>query len=67
MADENNNAGFNYDKLRADLKEYYQTASHFGFSRKLIEVDLKRVDEADEAELIEIAKFEDISLDDYRK
>ncbi len=53
------------EKLRNDLKEYFKTAASFGFSRKLIEVDLKRVDEADEEGLIAIAKEQDIDLTDY--
>ncbi|MBR0163618.1 MAG: hypothetical protein IJQ12_02970 [Lachnospiraceae bacterium] len=53
------------EKLRNDLKEYFKTAASFGFSRKLIEVDLRRVDEADEEGLIAIAKEQDIDLSEY--
>ena len=58
---------YNYEKLRSDLKEYFMTARSLGFSQKLIDVDLKRVDEADEEGLIEIAKEEDIDLSGYRE
>ena len=58
---------YNYEKLRSDLKEYFMTARSLGFSQKLIDVDLKRVDEADEDGLIEIAKEEDIDLSGYRE
>ena len=58
---------FNYDKLRSDLKEYYMTARSLGFSQKLIDVDLKRVDDASDEELVEIAKEEDIDLTGYEE
>ena len=54
-----------YDKLRNDLKEYYMTARSLGFSQKLVDVDLKRVAEASDEELLEIAKEEDIDLAGY--
>ena len=57
---------FHYDKLRNDLKEYYMTARSLGFSQKLIDVDLKRVDEASDEELVAIAKEEDIDLTGYQ-
>ncbi|MBR5969105.1 MAG: hypothetical protein IK016_02030 [Lachnospiraceae bacterium] len=55
----------NYEKLRNDLKEYYMTARSLGFSQKLVDVDLKRVAEATDEELVEIAKEEDIDLSGY--
>ncbi|MBQ6735196.1 MAG: hypothetical protein IJR00_09870 [Lachnospiraceae bacterium] len=58
---------FNYEKLRSDLKEYYMTARSLGFSQKLIDVDLKRVDDASDEALLEIAKEEDIDLTGYEE
>ena len=59
------NGMFDYARLRIDLKEYFQTAASFGFSRKLIETDLKRVDEASDGELIQIAKDADFDISGY--
>lgn len=56
---------FDYARLRNDLKEYYLTAASFGFSRKLIEVDIKRVDDATEEELLRIAEEEEFDLSGY--
>ena len=58
---------YDYERLRLDLREYYLTAQNFGFSRKLIEVDLKRVEEADGEELLEIAAFEDFDVSGYEQ
>ena len=56
---------FDYARLRNDLKEYYMTASSFGFSRKLIEVDIKRVDDASDEELLQIAEDEEFYVSGY--
>ena len=56
---------FDYARLRNDLKEYYMTASSFGFSRKLIEVDLKRIDDASDEELLTIAEEEEFDTAGY--
>ena len=56
---------FDYARLRNDLKEYYMTAESFGFSRKLIEVDLKRIDDASDEELIAIAEDEEFDISGY--
>ncbi|MBQ4416109.1 MAG: hypothetical protein IJQ26_07905 [Lachnospiraceae bacterium] len=56
---------FDYARLRNDLKEYYMTASSFGFSRKLIEVDIKRVDDASDEELLQIAEDEEFDVSGY--
>ena len=56
---------FDYARLRNDLKEYYMTASSFGFSRKLIEVDLKRIDDASDEELLQIAEEEEFDTSGY--
>ena len=56
---------YDYARLRNDLKEYYMTASSFGFSRKLIEVDLKRIDDASDEELLQIAEEEEFDISGY--
>lgn len=56
---------FDYARLRNDLKEYYMTASSFGFSRKLIEVDIRRIDEASDEELVRIAEEEEFDISGY--
>ena len=43
------------------------TARSLGFSQKLIDVDLKRVDDASDEALLEIAKEEDIDLTGYEE
>lgn len=62
---EDNGAVFDYEGLRHDLLEYYATASKLGFPLSLVEVDLKRVREASNDELLEIADQEDIATDGY--
>ena len=57
---------FNYERLRQDLLEYYSTAAGMGFSKKLVEYDLKRVSEADEKELLEIAAEEEFDTEGYK-
>ena len=41
------------------------TASSFGFSRKRIEVDIKRVDDASDEELLQIAEDEEFDVSGY--
>ena len=54
-----------YERLRNDLREYYMTAASFGFSRKLIEADLKRIDDATDEELLALAREEEFDLSGY--
>ena len=59
------NGLFDYARLRNDLKDYYMTAANFGFSRKLIDADLKRIDGATDEELLQIAAEEDFDVSGY--
>lgn len=53
----------NYNKLRADLIDYYGTAMFSGFPMAVVE--LGDVEVASDAELIKIAKNAGFDLKDY--
>lgn len=55
----------NYEKLRSDLKEYYGSAMFAGFGVAMM--DLSKIDNASDEELLSIANKEGLNLDKYVK
>lgn len=55
----------NYEKLRNDLKDYYGTAMFAGFGAAMM--DVSKVDNASDEELLSIADKEGLNLSKYIK
>lgn len=54
-----------YERLRRDLIDYYGTAFQMGFGMAMIEIS--RVENASNEELVNIAQKNSFCLDDYEK
>lgn len=59
------NQEIDYEKLRRDLEEHYGTAMFAGFGVAMM--DLSKIENALDNELIEIAKKKKINLCNYMK
>ena len=59
------NMDIDYEKLRSDLIDYYGTALSLGFGMAIIE--LSKLENASNKELVEIAKKNGFDLIEYEK
>lgn len=59
------NQEIDYEKLRRDLEDHYGTAMFAGFGAAMM--DLSKIENASDNELIEIAKKKKINLCNYMK
>lgn len=59
------NQEIDYKKLRRDLKDHYGTAMFAGFGAAMM--DLSKIENASDNELIEMAKKEKFNLCNYMK